>query len=48
VYGLAGALAPTAVERHQASLERRAIPEEWAAAARAWLDHIEALEPLPA
>jgi glycosyltransferase involved in cell wall biosynthesis len=48
LYGIAGALAPVAVDRHQAKLERRRVPEEWAAAARVWLDRLEALEPLPA
>lgn len=45
-YAVWGAIDPVAADRHQAKLERERVPSEWAAAARAWLDHVEALEPL--
>ena len=45
-YALWGAVDPRGADRHQATLERRGVPAEWEAAARAWLDEVEALEPL--
>lgn len=45
-YAMWGALDPEAADRHQAKLERQRVPSDWAASAREWLDHVEALEPL--
>lgn len=46
VYALWGALSPDGADRHQADLERRRVPADWAAQAREWLDRIPTLEPL--
>jgi glycosyltransferase involved in cell wall biosynthesis len=40
-----GAVSPAGADRHQAKLERAAVPAEWEARARAWLDGVESLEP---
>ncbi len=45
-YAAWGALDPAGADRHQAKLERRAVPAWWVDGARAWLDEVEALEPL--
>jgi glycosyltransferase involved in cell wall biosynthesis len=44
-YAVWGALSPAGADRYQAKLERAGVPAEWEAQARAWLDHVEALEP---
>jgi glycosyltransferase involved in cell wall biosynthesis len=45
-YAMWGAVDPRGADRHQASLERRAVPPAWEADARTWLDQVEVLEPL--
>lgn len=47
-YALWGALAPASADRHQAKVERRRVPADWEAAARAWLDRVPAAERLAA
>lgn len=47
-YALAGVVAPGWADRHQADLERAAVPAAWAAEARAWLDEVAASQQLAA
>jgi glycosyltransferase involved in cell wall biosynthesis len=44
-YAVWGALSPEGADRHQARLERAAVPADWEALAREWLDHVESFEP---
>jgi len=44
-YAVTGVLAPRWADRHQAALERAAVPAAWEAQARAWLDLVAVAEP---
>jgi hypothetical protein len=47
-YALWGLVAPSSADRHQARLERDAVPAHWSSAAREWLDRVELGSPLQA